>query len=99
MMALVFVVLLLSGLLLQQMGQPQAEPPTVVVQMPELVAAAAQKPSSVSVRFMDSSEANPHGEATMAATARRPVIVWQGKKYMCARQDKAGVWIYRQVDF
>ena len=98
--ALIFVVLLLTGLLLQQMGQP-VEPPTVIVQAPPPapVATERKKVEFVKARFLDNNEVDFHGEERLEATARRPVIVRHGNKYMCSRQDEAGTWIYRQVPF
>lgn len=99
---LVAVVLVLAGLLWQ--ARRPVEPPTVIVQMPEPVAPkpeplAKKKLELVKARFLDSNEVDVHGEERLDAAQRRPVVVRHGNKYMCARQDDAGAWIYRQVEF
>ena len=53
--------------------------------------------TTVDVVFMDASEREVHGSATLDARLRRPVMVRGGQKYQCARQAADGAWVYRKV--
>lgn len=70
---------------------PPAPPP------PMVVAPRVDPPSVVTVKFMDANERKVRGTVQMDSRQRKPTIWADDRKYMAARQDADGAYVYREV--
>lgn len=53
----------------------------------------------VAIQFRDGNERHTRARVVMPITQRRPTLYHAQRKYVCARQDASGDYIYREVRF
>jgi hypothetical protein len=61
-------------------------------------AAKAVRPPTVTIIYMDRDERTVCGTEAIDARLRRPVRLREGRRFICAREDGRGRYIYREAD-